>query len=59
MADAKKEAPTSGATGQNTNSTPREVLAARIKAAQAAGLLTPKLQRQFDRMAANLLKGKK
>lgn len=60
MAEAKKEAPsTSAEVNRTANSTPREVLAARIQAAKAAGLLTPKLQRQFDRMAANLLKGKK
>lgn len=60
MAEAKKEAPSTGASIERTaNSTPREVLAARIKSAQDAGLLTAKLQRQFDRMAANILKGKK
>ena len=53
MAEAKTQAPTS------RNSTAREVLAQRVKNAQDAGVMTPKLQREFDRMAANLLKGNK
>lgn len=54
MAEVKSEATTA-----SRNSTAREVLAQRVKNAQDAGVMTPKLQRQFDRMAANLVKGNK
>lgn len=55
MAEAKTQAPAP----TSHNSTAREVLAQRVKNAQEAGVMTPKLQRQFDRMAANLVKGGK
>lgn len=58
MAEAKTQA-TPVATPTSHNSTAREVLAQRQKNAQDAGTLTPKLQREFDKMAANLMKGKK
>lgn len=57
MAEAKTQpAP---AAPKSNNSSAREVLALRLKNAQEAGSLTPKLQRQFDIMAANLVKGNK
>lgn len=55
MAEAKTQA--SAPTAQK--STPREVLAQRMKNAEEAGVMTPKLQREFDRMAANIVKGNK
>ena len=55
MAEAKTQAPAP----TSHNSTPREVLAQRMKVAEEAGVMTPKLQRQFDRMAANIVKGNK
>lgn len=58
MAEAKTQA-TPVATPTSHNSTAREVLAQRQKNAQDAGTLTPKLQHEFDKMAANLMKGKK
>ncbi len=58
MAEAKTQA-TPAATPTSRNSTAREVLAQRQKNAQDAGTLTPKLQREYDRMAANLVKGMK
>lgn len=58
MAEAKTQA-TPVATPTSHNSTAREVLAQRQKNAQDAGTLTPKLQREYDRMAANLVKGMK
>lgn len=59
MAEAKTPAaPVAAPTSHN--STAREVLAQRQKNAQDAGTLTPKLQRQLDKMAANIImKGKK
>ena len=59
MAEAKTPAaPVAAPTSHN--STAREVLAQRQKNAQDAGTLTPKLQAQYDKMAANLImKGKK
>lgn len=58
MAEAKTQA-TPVAAPTSHNSTAREVLAQRQKNAQDAGTLTPKLQHEFDKMAANLMKGKK
>lgn len=58
MAEAKTQ-DTPAATPTSHNSTAREVLAQRQKNAQDAGTLTPKLQREYDRMAANLVKGMK
>lgn len=58
MAEAKPQTALA-ATPTSHNSTAREVLAQRQKNAQDAGTLTPKLQREFDKMAANLVKGKK
>lgn len=58
MAEAKTQA-TPAAIPTSHNSTAREVLAQRQKNAQDAGTLTPKLQREYDRMAANLVKGMK
>lgn len=56
MAETKTEAP-KATVASPRNSSAREVLAARLKTAQETGILTPKMQRQFDRMAANLAKG--
>lgn len=56
MAETKVEAPKATVASPRKSSA-REVLAARIKTAQETGVLTPKMQRQFDRMAANLAKG--
>lgn len=56
MAETKAEAP-KVVDASPRKSSAREVLAARIKTAQETGVLTPKMQRQFDRMAANLAKG--
>lgn len=53
------EAKTGTVASAPRKSTAREVLAQRVKNAQDAGVMTPKLQRQFDRMAANLMKGNK
>lgn len=55
MAEGKTQAPAP----TSRNSDAREVLAQRVKNAQDAGIMTPKLQRQFDRMAANIQKGNK
>lgn len=58
MAEAKTQA-APVATPTSHNLTAREVLARRQKNAQDAGTLTPKLQREFDKIAANLMKGTK
>lgn len=57
MAENKAEAPKATATSTTRNASAREVLAARLKTAQETGILTPKMQRQFDRMASNVAKG--
>lgn len=58
MAEAKTQAPVQNVPTSH-NISAREVLAQRLKNAQAAGSLTPKLQRQFDRIAGNIVKGNK
>lgn len=58
MAENKPEAP-KNAVASPRNSSPLEVLAARRRVAEETGVLTPKMQRQFDRMAAKLQKGSK
>lgn len=58
MAETKAEAPKATVASPRSSS-PLEVLAARRKTAEETGVLTLKMQRQFDRMAANLGKGRK
>lgn len=57
MAETKPVEAPKATVASPRNSSAREVLAARLKNAQDRGILTPKLQRQFDRMAANVVKG--
>lgn len=59
MAENKTEAPKAPVAPQTRNASAREVLAARVKTAQDTGILTPKLQRQFDRAAAKILEENK
>ena len=57
--DKKEDAIVSPAPSTRRNATPREVLAARMKNIEDRGLMTPKMQRQVDRMIANIERGKK
>lgn len=56
MAENKQEV-TATSRPAPRSASPREVFAARLKAVQDAGLMTPKMQRNFDRMLTKIEKG--
>lgn len=58
MAETKSEAAPVQKQAKATSSR-KAILARRLAAAQNAGVLTPKIRRGLDRLAANLAKGDK
>lgn len=61
MADNKSTAPAEvqKTAPKETNFSRKAIMASRMSAVQEAGNMTPRMQRGFDRFAANALKGDK